>query len=391
METILVAYGEIALKSRRVRRRLEKMLANHIEVALRRRGFDNCRAMRRFGRIYVKGVPAEEATTVAKVFGVALAMPALRTESALKSILDLGLEVADSHIGEGQAFAVRPHVVGEHPYSSRDIAVKLGSVILEKTSNRGVHVDLSQPDVTLHVEVRDRDAFVYTQVVKGVRGLPYGSQGRLVSLFSGGIDSPVGTWLMMKRGAETLPLLLDQRPYVGESYIERAEAACKALTEFVPSTFGLYIAPIGDLMGRIMEASIHRLRCVLCKRSIYRIASIFAKECNARGIVTGESLGQVASQTLDNLYIIDSVAEVPVIRPIIGFDKIEIDRVARKIGTYDITAKTVEGCTVVPDKPATRSRMDQVLELERELDLEDLCIKAAGRISFKEMTKVPSN
>ncbi len=386
METILVAYGEIALKSRRVRGRLEKMLVNHIEAALRRRGFDNCSAMRRFGRIYVKGVPPEEAATVARVFGVASVMPALGTESGLESIMDLGLEVADSRIGEGQAFAVRPHVVGEHPYSSRDIAVDLGSVVLEKISDRGVHVDLSQPDVTLYVEVRDRDAFVYTQVIEGVGGLPYRSQGRLVSLFSGGIDSPVGTWLMMKRGAETLPLLMDQRPHVGESYIERAEAACGALTGFVPSGFGLYIAPMGGLMGRIMEASIPRLRCVLCKRSMYKIASIFAKERKAMGIVTGESLGQVASQTLDNLYVIDGAAEVPVIRPIIGLDKVEIERMARKIGTYDITAKTVEGCTIVPDRPATRSRMEQVLELESELDLEGLCIEAAGRISFKEMS-----
>jgi thiamine biosynthesis protein ThiI len=340
LETILVAYNEIALKSRTVRTRLEKLLARQIREILRRRGFHDNRVLRRFGRLYIEGASADASAFVARVFGVASVMPALRTQSTLASILELAVRVASDRIGEGHSFAVRPKVVGEHPFSSHDLAVEVGSAVLEALSCRGVHVNLSQTDVTLYVEVRDRDAFIYTQIVGGVGGLPYGSQGRLVSLFSGGIDSPVAAWLMMKRGAEVLLLLLDQRPYVGDSYIERAERACRALSEYVPSGgFGLNMASMGDVMSRIMEASLPGLRCVLCKRSMYRIAAAFAVEQGASGVVTGESLGQVASQTLDNLCVLDDAADLPVLRPLIGLDKVEIEGVARRIGTYDITAR----------------------------------------------------
>jgi thiamine biosynthesis protein ThiI len=388
-ETILVAYGELALKSKRVRGRLEDLLARQIRERLRRTGFSEARVLRRFGRLYVEEVAPEAAPVVANLFGVVSVMPALRTSSDLESVLRLTVEVASERIGEGESFAVRPNVVGEHSYSSHDLAVEVGSAVLEATEGRATRVDLTHPDVTLYVEVRDRDAFVYTQIIGGVGGLPYGSQGRLVSLFSGGIDSPVATWLMMKRGVEVLPLFMDQRPYVGESYVERAARVCGIVSEYVPSeNFGLYVAPMADVMGRIMDATVPGLRCVLCKRSMYRVASAFAAEKDARGILTGESLGQVASQTLENLYVLDGASDLPVIRPVIGLDKVEIEGMARKIGTYDSSARKVEGCTVVPDKPSTGARLDQVLELEGELGLVDLCSKATDGITRLQIKPV---
>ncbi len=379
--TILVAYSEIALKSRYVRNRLERMLAEHIGFALRRKGFEDFQVLRRFGRLYVEGVPQEAAAFVAKVFGVASAMPAHRTDSSLDSVIGLMVDVAAGAIKGGESFAIRPKVVGEHPYSSRDLAVKGGSAVLEALSDREVRVNLDEPDVTLHVEVRDRDAFVYTRIVPGVLGLPYGSQGRMVSLFSGGIDSPVAAWLMMKRGVAVLPLLMDQRPWVGEGYIERAEDAFRSIMEYAPvADFDLYVAPMGGVMGAIMESPEPRFRCVLCKRAMYRIASAFAREKKAKGVITGESLGQVASQTLDNLYVLDEAAEMPVIRPVIGLDKVEIEDVARRIGTYEVSAVRVDGCKVVPGKPATRSSTEKIYDLEERLDLKRLCLEAAARI-----------
>jgi thiamine biosynthesis protein ThiI len=383
LETTLVAYSEIALKSSSVRRRLERLLARQIESHLSMRGIHNNRARKRFGRIYVEGVTAEQAGIIAKIFGVASVMPAIRTEADLDSVMGLVVKIASDRILDGQSFAVRPRVVGDHPFSSQDLAVEAGSRVLDANSGRGVHVNLSEPDVTIYIEVRDKDAFVYTEIIKGVMGLPYGSQGRLVSLFSGGIDSPVATWLMMKRGAEVLPLLMDQRPYVGDSYVERAERACRAIGEYVPSKeFSLYEAPLGDVMSRIMKTPVPKLRCVLCKRTMYRIADIFGKEKDARGIVTGESLGQVASQTLDNLFVIDDASDLPVLRPNIGLDKVEIEGLARSIGTYDLTARKVEGCNVVPNRPSTQARLEQVLELEEELGLLGLCSEAAKGIQL---------
>jgi thiamine biosynthesis protein ThiI len=380
LETILVAYNEIALKSTSVRRRLERLLMSNILSILRRKGFD-AKATRGFGRIYVEGAPLDSASTVADVFGVASSMPALKTTTDYDSVQRLTVKIAEERIRDGQSFAMRPKVVGDHPYSSQDLAVRLGSAVLEPNSARGVHVNLSEPDVTIYVEVRDNDAYVYTEIVKGVGGLPYGSQGRLVSLFSGGIDSPAAAWMMMKRGAEVLPLFMDQRPYVGESYVERVKDALRGLSDYIPTDeLVLYVAPIGDLMGRISESPNPKLRCVLCKRSMYRIAAAFAKERRAKGIVTGESLGQVASQTLDNLFVLDEAVSIPVLRPTIGLDKLEIEGITKRIGTYDISAISVDGCTVVPSKPSTRSRLEEVHELEGKLGLLELCSEANKNI-----------
>ena len=381
METLLIAYGEIALKSRLVRRRLENILVKHVGSALNRAGYEGHRVLRRYGRLYVEGVPAQAAETIARVFGVVSVMPALRTTSDFAAVLEIAVEVASERIDESQSFAVRPKVVGDHRYSSRDLAVEVGSAILDVLSDRGVYVDLDDPDVTVYIEVRDNDVFVYTGIVNGVGGMPYGSQGRLVSLFSGGIDSPVATWLVMKRGAEVLSLLLDQRPHVGDDYIDRAERAFEAIGRYAPSgELGLYTAPFSKVMSRILESPEPRLRCVLCKRSMYRVAAAFADKRRALGIVTGESLGQVASQTLHNLYVLDNVVELPVYRPIIGMDKVEIENIARQIGTYGISARNVNGCMVVPDKPATRSSIANVDNLEEEMGLPELCSEASESI-----------
>jgi thiamine biosynthesis protein ThiI len=191
---------------------------------------------------------------------------------------------------------------------------------------------------------------------------------------------------MMKRGVEVLPLFMDQRPFVGENYVERATKVVTTLGDFIPSgIFGLYTAPFGDIMTRISEAEIPSLKCVLCKRSMYRVAENFAYEKKAKGIITGESLGQVASQTLDNLYILDSAVNIPVLRPLIGLDKVEIERFGRTIGTYDITAVSVDGCTVVPRRPTTRANIAQVLKMEEELNLRELCSEVVRKISFTEI------
>lgn len=379
--TILVSYSEIALKSRPVRSRLEKQMANQIAFTLRRAGYSGFTVHRRFGRIVVEDVPGDAAEHVAKVFGAVSAMPSTRVDSDLESVVAGVAEEALRVMKEGDGFAVRPKVVGEHGYGSRDVAVEGGSRVLEALQGRGVHVNLDAPNVTIYVEVRDRDAYVYSRIVHGVKGLPYGSQGRAVALFSGGIDSPVSMWMMMKRGVEVLPLFMDQRPYVGESYIDRAKACFRALAAYAPvDRFSLYAAPMGPVMEGILGSPEPRFTCVLCKRSMYRIAEAFAVGRGAKALVTGESLGQVASQTLDNLYVLDHASSIPVFRPNIGLDKVEIEAKARDIGTYEVTAKSVEGCKAVPSKPATRSVLKKLESLEQELNLVSLCKDAAENV-----------
>ncbi|MCX6648488.1 MAG: tRNA 4-thiouridine(8) synthase ThiI [Candidatus Bathyarchaeota archaeon] len=383
---ILAAYNEIALKSKYVRSTLERRLAAQIEHVLRRAGYGEAKARRQFGRIILDGAPPEAAAIVANVFGVVHAIPAEETTSGIDEVVALAVKVAGDTLKDGSTFAVRPKVVGEHPYGSRDLAIKAGSAINEAYKNRGVKVNLTTPDVTVSIEVRDNNTYVYSRLLDGVGGLPYGSQGRAVSLFSGGIDSPVATWLIMKRGVEVLPLFMDQTPYVGESYLRRAEEAFRRIAHYAPSEgFALYSAPMGPIMERILESREPRFTCILCKRAMYRIAEEFCIYKRAKAVVTGESLGQVASQTLDNLYVLDSSVRIPLLRPIIGWDKVEIEDLAREIGTYSITAHRVEGCKAVPSTPATRSRIEKMESLESVLGLNELCGEAAKKITRLEL------
>jgi tRNA uracil 4-sulfurtransferase len=378
---ILAAYNEIALKSRYVRSTLERRLAAQIEFVLHRAGYPEAHSRRQSGRIVVDGAPPEAAEIVARVFGVVLAIPAEETGIGIEEVTALAVKAAGETLSEGSTFAVRPRVVGEHPYGSRDVAVKAGSAINEAYKDRKIKVNLTAPDVTVSIEVREKDSFVYSRVIDGVGGLPYGSQGRAVALFSGGIDSPVATWLTMKRGVEVLPLFMDQTPYVGETYLRRAEDAFKGLQKYAPSEgFTLYSAPMGPVMERILQSPEPKFTCILCKRAMYRIAEEFCKYKRAKAIITGESLGQVASQTLDNLYVLDSAVNIPLLRPIIGLDKVEIEDRARIIGTYALTAHRVEGCKAVPSTPATKSRIDKMERLEEQLSLLDLCAETAKKI-----------
>ena len=386
--TILAAYNEIALKSRYVRGSLERTLAAHIEAKLRRKGYQDARVERKFGRLIVRGVSDEAASLVSEVFGVAFVHPALETDSTIDSVIDSATKIAEESIHGEESFAIRAKVVGNLPYGSRDIGVKAGATILEALKGRNIHVNLSKPDVTIGIEVRDDEAFIFTKTMQGVGGIPYGTQGHMVSLFSGGIDSPVATWLMMKRGIAVYPLFMDQTPYVGESYLGRVEGAYEALSKYVSTdTFDLYVAPMGDVMARILESKEPRFNCILCKRAMYKIAQRFAAYKRAKGIITGESLGQVASQTADNLFVLSSAVNIPLFRPLIGLDKVEIEAMARRIGTFDVTAHKTEGCKAVPPRPATRSRISVIEELEEKLGLYDFCIDAAKRIEKRRLTQ----
>jgi thiamine biosynthesis protein ThiI len=381
METVLVSVAEVALKSRPVRSLLERKLANQIRFFLVREGFTDFRVYRMQGRLCVETAEAEKAAEALSklLFGAATVMPATRVTTDLSDIVQASIEAAGQAIKPQESFAVQPKTVGEHPYSSRDLAVQIGAEILEKLGSQGIRVNLGEPDRVIHVEAREDAAFIYTKVLPGLGGLPYGSQGRLVSLFSGGIDSPVASWMMMKRGAAVVPLFLDQRPYVGEDYHLRALEAARIIGSYVPVPgFSLYTIDFRSVMERIMACREPSLRCVLCKRAMYRAASAVAYRQRAQGFVTGESLGQVASQTLPNLTVLSEAVVIPVYRPLIGLDKIEIERIAKVIGTYEATARKVEGCSVVPSRPKTKAALEKVKKAEEELGLIELAAEAAA-------------
>ncbi|MCX8175987.1 MAG: hypothetical protein N3E48_02000 [Candidatus Bathyarchaeota archaeon] len=197
--------------------------------------------------------------------------------------------------------------------------------------------------------------------------------GKVVALVSGGIDSPVAVYLTA-RFVEVLPVFFDNNPFTGKDALERVLDCCKLLSKRVKLKF-LYVFPHGKNLLEFFNKCNRRFTCVLCKRMMLRITEKFALDVDASGIVTGDSLGQVASQTLQNLYVEDKVVKIPVLRPLLGFNKEEIVKVAREIGTYETSIRQVTSCTANPKHPVTKAVLNKVLEEESKVDVERLIME----------------
>jgi len=356
----LLRYSEIALKSLPVRRRWEDVLISNLQKAL-----PGCKVRRSWGRIWLEGPVDPE--KLKKVFGIVSF-----SECERCSLQELDSYIMDfctrADLGEARTFALRLRRVGDHPFSSQEKTVELADKILEQFTN--LLVNLDNPDVTIHVEIRDNNCYLYRDVIKGAGGLPLGVEGKLVALFSGGIDSPVAAWMMMKRGCKIIPVYADQDLFSSEGALKRAEAVIDVLKAY-QSDIELRVVK-DDFLKRAKDVLrknyLENYTCLICKRHMYRIAESIAKEASAKGIVTGESLGQVASQTLENLFVLDSAISMPIYRPLIGFDKVETEGIARKIGTFEPSTMPTEGCKAVPHKPATKGKIEKALKIEEELD-----------------------
>jgi thiamine biosynthesis protein ThiI len=231
-------------------------------------------------------------------------------------------------------------------------------------------VDLDRPDLELHVEIREGDCYLFTEVIQGTGGLPLGVEGSLVALVSGGIDSPVAAWMMMKRGCRIIPIYVALESFLDDDARARAEKVVEVLRVYQPD-IRLQVIPDSFLACAKKELArwdLEKYTCLICKRRMYRIAGAVAREKGAKGIVTGESLGQVASQTLDNLFVLNDAVDLPVYRPLIGLDKEEIIRIAREIGTFGSSTVQVKGCQAVPKKPSTSAVLEKIREIEVSLD-----------------------
>ena len=253
------------------------------------------------------------------------------------------------------------------PLTSPEINHKLGAAIKEKT---GARVDLENAEVTISVEILPRHAFFAFDRIGGAGGLPVGSSGRVVSLISGGFDSPVAAYRTMQRGCRLIFVHFHSVPYLDKTSQEKVRALVSLLTRHQSSS-RLYLVPFGEVQRQIVAQVLRPLRVVLYRRMMLRIAEAIAKKEKARALVTGESLGQVASQTLDNLAVIEDAATLLVLRPLVGMDKQEIIDQARKIGTFETSAIPDQDCCqlFVPRHPATKARLADVEKAESTLDL----------------------
>ncbi len=353
----LVRYSEIFLKSEFVRRQWEKKLIENIKRVA------DVKVRRERGRIFLFSDENID-EKLKKVFGIVSFSRVVHCK--LDELEKVVLEFCREKIGNASSFAVRVKRVGEHDFTSQQKAAELGALILKNFPH--LKVDLKNPDFELYVEIRNEDCYIYSEIVKGPGGLPLGVEGELVSLFSGGIDSPVATYMVMKRGCKVFPIHFDLGK-LGYNTLEKAKKVFEVLKQYDPD-MELKIVDHGSFMERTLEVlekgRMLSYTCLICKRRMYRVAEEYAKDVGALGIVTGESIGQVASQTLHNLLVIDAACSLPVYRPLIGMDKVEIEKIAREIGTLERSAMESK-CLAAPKKPKTKGKLEVVERLEEKI------------------------
>jgi thiamine biosynthesis protein ThiI len=375
MNSIVVHYQELALKGRNRPWFLGRLVRN-LRQALSDLDVEGVQAL--MGRIEVvlgPGASREEVgDRIRRVFGIAnfsyAGSAALDLDTVAKAVLaDLGDRTCAS-------FRVSARRADKRfPLTSPQIERELGGLVRRA---RGWRVDLEQPELTVHVELLADRAFYYFGKEQGPGGLPVGTAGRAVCLLSGGIDSPVAAHRMMKRGCRVTFVHFHSYPILSRASQEKARQLVELLTRWQQRS-RLYLVAFGGIQQQIVTSLPAPMRVVVYRRLMLRIAERIARTSHAQALITGEVLGQVASQTLENLAVIGSVATLPVFRPLIGMDKSEITREAMALGTYPISVIPDEDCCTLftPRNPSTRARLGAVERAETGLDIAGLVDRAA--------------
>lgn len=378
-DVVIVRYGELALKSKGVRNWYENILMKNIASMLDSRNISYTGIRREWGRIFIETTDSRAAATAADVFGIVSTSPALMTEPDLENAARVCASLATELIQEGESFGIRAKRSGNHSFSSADIGRTCGDAVWSMLEEGGKNpkVNLSSPDKEIFVEMRQKMAYVYLETFKGVGGLPLGTQGSMVVLMSGGLDSPVAAWLMMKRGVMIIPVYCNNSPYSENAARERAFECIRQLQRWAPGhQFTTYEIPHGPNLQSFITSCNRKNTCLLCKRMMYREAYEVMKKEGASGIITGSSLGQVASQTAANMHAEIYQLAIPIYHPLIAFDKTEIMDIARKIGTYDISNQPAGICAAVPERPEIGASYDLIVLEEKKIDIENMVTNA---------------
>lgn len=388
----LVHYHEIGLKGNN-RARFERILMDNIKAALA--AFSVATIIRISGHILVTFSVSGEAERafplIAKVPGVARVSLAFHTNREPGEYCAAAIKALEE-FGEFNSFKVVARRSNtDYELTSMDLNKQVGEVLCNAFPDKKVL--MKGCDAQVHVLVVQGSVYVYARSERGVGGLPQGSAGKVVTLLSSGIDSPVATWLLARRGAVPVPVHFSGRPQTADTSEYLCQDIIQALAPCV-QVGRLYVIPFGDCQREISIACPSDLRVIMYRRVMYAVAERIAQLEGAKALVTGESLGQVASQTLENIMAVNEVVDIPVFRPLIGSDKQEIIARAEQIGTYDISTQTAPDCCTLfmPRRPETHAKLDEVHAAWEMFDHEAMIqqlVDAAEYIDFSAPTYKP--
>ena len=377
-EIFLLKLGEVVLKGLNRRSFEDKLMSN---VRRRLRHYGSFQVYIRQSTIYVEpqgdACDLEGAWGACKqVFGIAAVARAVPCEKTVEAIVETAKTYLRDAFASARSFKVESRRADKtFRLNSIQISQAVGGDLAEAFPN--VAVDVHNPDLTVFVEIREKAAYVHGASEPGAGGLPVGMGGHAVSLLSGGIDSPVSSWMMARRGVQLEMVHFVSPPYTSQQAQDKVLELARQLTAYCGRML-VHIVPFTEIQEEIRRSCPEEYFTLIMRRFMMRIAEAVAKKAGAKALVTGESLGQVASQTMMALGVTEDVTTMPVLRPLIGMDKVEIIRIARDIGTFDTSILPYEDCCTVftPRHPATRPGLEAVRTAEAALDVEGLVAKA---------------
>ena len=381
-EIFLLKLGEVVLKGLN-RRSFEDKLVSNVCRRVRRCGSFN--VYLRQSTIYVEPQNAqcdmvEALTACRQVFGVVSVAKAVPCAKDVTAIADTAARYLKDEFAAAKTFKVESKRADKlFRLNSIQISQQVGGILAERFPD--VAVDVHKPDLTVYVEVREKAAYVHAPAAPGAGGLPIGMGGRAVSLLSGGIDSPVSSWMMARRGVELEMVHFVSPPYTSQQALDKVLELARLLTAWC-GRMTVHVIPFTRIQEEIRKNCPEEYFTLIMRRFMMRLAQTVAKSVHAGALVTGESLGQVASQTMLSLGVTENVTDLPVLRPLIGMDKVEIIRLSREIGTFETSILPYEDCCTVftPRHPCTRPRLEDVQAAEAALDVQALMDEAmAGR------------
>jgi thiamine biosynthesis protein ThiI len=385
MEAVmLVRYAEIHLKGLN-RPYFERSLMKRISLALRPLPV---KVVREQGRVFVFGIPQESmdeaAQKLTRVFGIHSVSPALAVEKDWEQIVDATKTLVARRItGLAQASfkVIARRADKRFAMRSQDICRTLGGLLLESFDT--LRVDVHEPDFYVGVEIRQEQAFVFAEEILGAGGMPVGTNGHAMLLISGGIDSPVAGHMVAKRGVRISAVHFYSYPYTSERAREKVVELTRILASYAGEV-GLYLVPFTEIQLAIYEKCPKSETTVLMRRLMMQIAERIALSCGAQALITGESIGQVASQTIESLTVTNDAVQMPVFRPLIGFDKEEIVTRAKAMGSFETSILPFEDCCTVfvPQHPVTRPKLEDIRQSEARLDFTQMIETAIANTEF---------